>query len=303
MQLEEVPQTQHCLAPVRPVGPARFVRRVESVLEGAADVRHHRFDVADPVRVVERPSQRDGRSLGSIDPNHHETPRRLAHHFTLSVHHASRQGPTSPGLSGRPERTGDQRSNRRPITSSNRSAKMRNARCRSDSGRATSGSRQCDAHRSNAGFARRDLGPECPEPVEQLAVLPHDTRREGRDPVGTRMVRQTPQQHRGDAAVLVAIDDRDRRLGRSGLVATAHVASETDARRPLVVERDRDEGATVGAVDVHQEVEETIREVVGSVEEPQPSRLGRQLQVPLRQLVAIRRQQCRGSGSVRRRRG
>jgi len=88
------------------------------------------------------------------------------------------------------------------------------------------------------------------------------------------VIGQLVQQRRGDATVLVAVEDRDRRFGAVGILTTAHVTSHADTRGAVVVDGERHNGASVGTVDVHQVVEESLGEVVGGIEESQSTRFG-----------------------------
>ena len=105
--------------------------------------------------------------------------------------------------------------------------------------------------------------------------------------MATRLACESLQQRSGDPALLVGLDDRDRGFRKSGIFSTSHVASQPDPRAVLGVDGNRHQCATVGSVDVQQVVEQPVGEMTGSIEEPQPTRHRRQLEVPLRQLLTI----------------
>ena len=75
MRLQERLHAQDRLAPVRLARPVVPVGLVESVLERAADEGHHRLDVTHVIGMVERPPQRNCRSIGAVDPDHDEASR------------------------------------------------------------------------------------------------------------------------------------------------------------------------------------------------------------------------------------
>ena len=67
----------------------------------------------------------------------------------------------------------------------------------------------------------------------------------------------------------------------------AGVPGHTHAGCSGLVDRPRDERDAVHPIDIDEVVEQSLGEMVGCVEEPQPSRLGRQLLVPVGDLLAV----------------